>query len=159
MTLTGTYIRAIDEKLRVAIPKRLRDALACRPGHALYIAPGTDGSLAIYSEDAFSQLGQRLAAASPNRRDVRAFRRLFYAQAQRVQIDRQGRVRVPAELARLAALDKQKEAVLIGVDDHMELWAAEKWQQYLTSQQAQYDRVAETAFDASGQITEPDQPG
>ncbi len=151
MTLTGTYIRAIDEKLRVAIPKRLRDALSCRPGEVLYIAPGTDGCLAIYSQQAFVQLGQRLAAASPNRRDVRAFRRLFYAQAQRTEIDRQGRVRVPAELATLCGLDAQKEAVLIGVDDHMELWAAENWRQYLAAQQAQYDRVAETAFDTNSE--------
>ena len=47
--LTGTFTRSIDEKLRVAIPKPLRDAVGCIPGGVLYVAHGTDGSLAIYT--------------------------------------------------------------------------------------------------------------
>ena len=104
MLLTGTFNRLVDEKLRVAIPKRLRDAMKCPVRGVLYIAPGTDRSLGIYSEEAFSQLAERLSQASPTRQDVRAFLRLFYAQAQRVELDRQGRLRIPPELAQLARL-------------------------------------------------------
>jgi MraZ protein len=69
---------------------------------------------------------------------------LFYGQAQRIELDVQGRVRVPPELASLAHLDK--DVVLVGVQDHLELWSAERWQSYLAEKQSQYDQIAEAAF-------------
>ena len=144
MLLTGTFNRAVDDKLRLAIPKRLRDALQCPAGGVLYVAPGTDRSLAIYNEPAFSDLADKLAQASPARQDVRAFLRLFYSQAQQVELDSQGRVRIPSELAVLAGLEK--EVVLLGVHDHLEVWAAGQWKNYLTQKQPHYDEIAETAF-------------
>ena len=110
MLLTGTFNRALDEKLRIAIPKHLRDSLPCPPGGGLYVTPGTDGSLTLYTEAAFQSLGQRLAQSPPTRQDVRAFSRLFYGQAQYVELDGQGRIRIPPELATLAKL--QNEVVL-----------------------------------------------
>lgn len=144
MLLTGTFSRSIDEKLRVAIPKRLREDLGCPPEGVVYVAPGTDGSLTIYTEEAFGRLGERVAKASPTHHDVRAFTRLFYARAQRVELDRQGRIRIPPELAQLAQLDK--EAVLLGVQDHLELWSSSRWQTYLDEKQSHFDEIAEAAL-------------
>jgi len=103
--------------------------------------------LAIYTEEAFAQLAERLATASPTQRDVRAFTRLFYARAQRVELDKQGRIRVPPVLVELAGLEN--EVVLLGVQDHLELWSAEAWKSYLAERQANFDNIAEAAFDAS----------
>ncbi len=145
MLLTGTFGRAVDEKLRVAIPKPLREALGALAKGVLYVTPGTDGSLAIYTEESLAELARRLAQASPNATDVRAYSRLFYARAQAVELDGQGRVRVPPELAALAGLGK--EAVLVGVLDHLELWDRGRWEQYVADRQSQYDRIAEAAFE------------
>jgi MraZ protein len=147
MLLTGSYSRAIDEKLRVAIPKPLREILGCPVGGSLYVVPGTDGSLALYTEEALVRWGERLELAPPTQKDVRAFMRLFYSQAQRLELDRQGRVRIPAELAAMAHLEK--EAVLLGVQDHLELWAANQWRDYMAQEQVRYDELAEAAFGAS----------
>jgi division/cell wall cluster transcriptional repressor MraZ len=105
MLLTGSFSRAIDEKLRIAIPKRIREELLRGDGHTMYVAPGTDGSLALYTEDLFAALAARLTSASPAEQDVRAFSRLFYSQAQRVEFDTQWRIRIPAELAQAARVD------------------------------------------------------
>ena len=145
MLLTGTFARSVDEKLRVAIPKPLRDALGSQAKGVLYVAPGTDGSLALFTEDALAGLAERLAKSSPNAQDVRAFSRLFYARAQAVELDGQGRVRIPPELAQLGGLSK--EAVLIGVQDHLELWDRQRWDQYVQSRQSQFDEIAEAAFE------------
>lgn len=144
MLLTGTFNRAVDDKLRVAIPKPLRLALGSPEGEGLYIAPGTDGSLVLYSEKEFERLARRLDDVSPTQKDVRAFTRLFYARAQRVDVDPQGRIRVPQDLAELVGLEK--EAVLLGVQDHLELWTLASWQAYLAEQQARFDEIAESAF-------------
>lgn len=153
MLLTGTFPRTIDDKQRLAIPKRIRDVLAQTEtiasaqetaAAAVYIAPGTDGSLAIYTEESFQRLAQQLATSPPTGQDVRAFSRLFYSQAERIELDRQGRIRIPPELATLAALEK--EVVLVGVRDHLELWDKQRWDTYRQQQQAQYDQLAERAF-------------
>ena len=144
MLLTGTFHRSLDEKSRFALPKRLRDTLLKLGESGLYLAPGTDGSLALYPENAFSALGGHLGHHSPTGQEVRTFSRLFYAQAQRVEMDRQGRIRIPPELARLAALER--EVVLLGVRDHMEIWEQTRWQTYLEQYQPKYDEIAESAF-------------
>jgi MraZ protein len=144
MLLTGVFSRSIDEKLRVAIPRRLREALDGENQRTIYVAPGTDQSLALYTEDAFSRLADRMAQVSPTRQDVRSFFRLFFARAQRVELDSQGRVRIPQELAEFAGLEK--EVVLLGVQDHMEIWAADRWKSYLAERQGRYDEIAEAAL-------------
>ncbi len=144
MLLTGTFSRSIDQKFRVAIPKRLREALACGRGGILYVAPSTDRSLAIYTEESFGQVAERLKRSSPTEQHVRAFTRLFFAAAQQVELDAQGRIRIPSELVQLAAL--QKEVILLGVQDHLEVWSSERWQAYLADKQAHFDEIAEAAF-------------
>ncbi len=142
--LTGQFARSLDEKQRVAIPKRLREAMECDAGAFLYVAPGLDGSLVLYAEGGFQKLADRLAEAPPTQQDVRAFNRLFYSLAERVEVDGQGRVRIPAQLAQLAGFDK--EVVLVGARDHLELWAKPRWEQYMAEKQPQYDAIAEAAF-------------
>ncbi len=146
MPLTGTYCRAVDQKGRLPLPKPLRDAMKCPTGGVLYLAPGTDGSLALYTEEAFARLADRVDQASPASRDVRAFTRLFYARAHRVELDRQGRIRIPTELAELVELGK--DAVLLGVQDHVEIWPKDRWTQYLAERQKDFDTIAEAALGA-----------
>jgi MraZ protein len=144
MLLTGTYSRSVDEKLRVAVPKRLREAMECREGGVLYVAPGTDGCLGIYPTETFHRWAERMAQSSPTQQEIRAFLRLFYAQAQPVELDCQGRVRIPTELAALAKLGN--EVVLVGVNDHLELWCEPAWKSYLAEKQSRYDEIAEKAL-------------
>ena len=158
MLLTGTFLRTLDEKLRFAIPKPLRDEWD--PGtEVVYLGPGTDGSLAIYTPTVFGQLANDLGSAPPTGADVRAFGRLFYAQVQRIELDPQGRIRIPVELARWASL--AKEIVLLGVRDHLEIWDRPTWDAYLTARQGRYDEIADAAFRSSvasraGKVTLPD---
>ena len=132
------------------MPKQLRDALGSDGTNELYITPGTDHSLAIYTGKVLEELGQRLAQSSPAAKDTRAFSRLFYAQAQPAEIDGQGRLRVPAELAKLARLTG--EVVVLGVRDHIELWEAAAWDAFLAATQPSYDELAEKVL--SGETTE-----
>lgn len=146
MLFTGTYPRSLDEKQRLALPKRLRDTLGQSPEIPLYLAPGTDGSLALYTEEAFSRLGEQLAQGSPAGQETRTFSRLFYSQALPVEVDTQGRIRIPQELATFAGLSR--EVMLLGVRDHLEIWDKGRWEQYLNHQQPRYDQLAESAFEA-----------
>ena len=74
MRLHGTFERDVYEKLRVALPKPVRDSVASEPNPTvLYAAPGTDGSLALFPERSFEALAEKLSNASPNAVGVRSY--------------------------------------------------------------------------------------
>jgi MraZ protein len=154
MLLTGTYERSLDEKQRLTLPKRFRELLAGQG--QLILTLGTDGSLSLFPQPAFAALTEKLAARSPTGQDVRAFSRLLYAQSQSVELDSQGRIRLPAELARLAGLNG--DVILLGVGDRVELWNKSRWEAYLAELQPRYDELAESALSdgpAGRTATEP----
>jgi MraZ protein len=135
----------MDNKSRFAVPKRLRDQFGGEELHSLYVAPGTECSLDLYSKIAFEELADRVATMSPTRADIRNYKRLFYGRAERVDLDSQGRIRIPERLVAFASL--QKDVVLIGVHDHVEVWDTGKWQQFLEKHSTDYDTMATGVFD------------
>lgn len=139
MSLTGTYPRNLDEKFRLAVPKRLRDDFGPSPLKNLIVAPGTDQSLSLYSDEAFTKFADRLASQSTSN-EVRNYQRLFYAKAERVDLDSQGRIRLPERLVKFANL--QHDIVLLGVHDHAEVWSQQAWQDFLDQHESEFDQLA-----------------
>jgi MraZ protein len=144
MLLTGTHPRTLDEKKRMALPKRVREQLG-EPA-TLFLTPGPDQCLWIYTQEGLEQLAEKLDRAPATDAEARVFRRLYFAQTEAVDLDSSGRILLPERLLQFAGL--QHEVVLIGVRDHLELWDAQRWQQYLTTNASRFDAVAEGAFPA-----------
>jgi MraZ protein len=145
MTLTGTYSRTIDQEYRLAVPKRLREQFSKGKLSHLYLAPGTERSLALYAPEAFDRLAQKLADRSTNRANFRNYLRLFYARAEEVPLDGQGRIRIPERLYQLA--DLGREVILLGVHDHAEIWNTEHWNAFLETHTTDFDTMATQAFE------------
>jgi MraZ protein len=142
MLLTGTYPRTLDDKNRLVFPKRVREQLS--EPERLLLTPGPDQSLWIYSEDSLERLAEKLDQTPATDAEARVFRRLYFAQTEAVDVDRSGRLLIPERLIEFAGL--KHEVVLIGVRDHLELWDARRWQQYLEQHAPRFDKVAEGAF-------------
>lgn len=145
MALTGTFERTMDDKLRLAVPKPLREAFPEADGDTFYLAPGNEGCLSLYSTSCFDQLANRLATISTGRANVRNFLRVFYSQAERVVVDKQSRIRVPDRLVNLAGLTH--DVVLIGVHDHVEIWDKTRWDSFLSQNASQFDELTAQALD------------
>lgn len=145
MPLTGTYERNLDDKQRLAVPKKLRDQFGEPECNTLFVAPGTEKSLTLYSPAAFNALAQKLAEKATNRLDVRNYLRLFYARAEEVPFDAQGRIRLPERLMEFAGLTK--DVVLLGVHDHAELWDKQLWDEFLKATSTRFDEMATQAFE------------
>lgn len=145
MALSGTYTRTLDEKQRVAVPKRLCEEFGESELSYFYVAPGTDRSLALYSPAGFDKLARKIAKQSSNRVEVRNYKRLFYSRAEKVELDAQGRIRIPDRLVTFAGL--QRDLVLVGVHDHAELWNAAAWDAFLEKNSPTFDEMATQAFE------------
>jgi MraZ protein len=142
MLLTGTYPRTLDEKKRLGLPKRAREQL--QEPEQLFVTPGPDQCLWLYSRDGLERLAEKLDQSPATDAEARVFRRLYFAQTEAVDVDRSGRILISERLVQFAGL--QHDVVLIGVRDHLELWDAERWQHYLAQNGPRFDAVAEGAF-------------
>jgi MraZ protein len=142
MLLTGTHPRTLDGKKRLALPKRVREQLG-EPA-TVFVTPGPDQCLWLYTQAGLERLAEKLDQAPAADAEARVFRRLYFAQTEAVDLDRTGRILIPERLLQFAGVTH--EAVLIGVRDHLELWDAQRWQQYLAQNAPRFDAVAEGAF-------------
>lgn len=147
MALTGTYERTMDDKLRLAIPRQLRDGFRDASSEELYLAPGNEGCLSVFSKAGFEAFATKMATVSTGRVQVRNFLRLYYSQAECVQVDKQSRIRVPDRLVKMAEL--KHNVVLIGVHDHVEIWDKERWDSFLSQNGSQFDALTSEALDLS----------
>jgi MraZ protein len=145
MALSGTYTRSLDEKQRLAVPKRLHEEFSESELNHFYVAPGTDKSLVLYSPAGFDKFAKKIARQSSNRAEVRNYKRLFYSRAERVELDAQGRIRIPDRLVEFAGL--ARDVVLVGVHDHAEIWDAAAWAEFLKTAGAAFDEMATKAFE------------
>jgi MraZ protein len=142
MLLVGTHHGRLDDKKRLAFPKRVRELMG--EPKTLFVTPGPDQCLWVYTKAGLEQLAVKLDETPATDAEARVFRRLYFARTEAVNLDRAGRILVPERLIQFANL--QHEVVLIGVRDYVELWDAQRWQHYLSENAPRFDAVAEKAF-------------
>jgi MraZ protein len=117
----GRHTHNLDEKGRLALPARFRERLS----EGVVITRGFDNCLLVYPMEAWTPLAERVSALSISDPDVRILRRMLFAHATDVTLDRQGRILVPAELRSHASLER--EAIVVGMHTFIEIWSPEGW--------------------------------
>jgi len=133
----GEFEHTIDDKWRITIPAKLRGRLAA----GLVITKGIDPCLLLYPDDAWADLAARISALPLTNPKARNFRRLMLGGAFDAIPDKQGRVNLPAHLRQFANIDRQ--VVIVGLNDHCEIWNPERWQELQASSENDPDGRAE----------------
>jgi MraZ protein len=118
----GEYNHTIDAKGRLIVPAKFREQL----GEAFVITNGNDGCLNIYTREDWETFLEKLQLL-PNNGDSRKLKRKLVAQANDVELDKQGRILVPPALREHAGLSK--DVVLAGVIDKIEVWDKDRWEE------------------------------
>lgn len=136
----GEHHYALDEKGRLVLPPKFRRAL----GPTVVVTRGVDGCINVYSPREWTRFERDLRALSIKKRHVVRF---FLASAEDVELDQQGRMMLPAHLRAHAKIDR--EAVVVGMDRHLEVWSEEHWLSYLGRAQSETARLAEEMDDLS----------
>jgi MraZ protein len=134
----GEYEHTIDDKNRLTLPAKFRQALA----GGLVVTRGMDRCLFAYGADEWQRLAEtRLASLDPLSREGRLMQRFFFSAATEVEPDRQGRVMLPTPLLEHAGI--VREVVVAGVYDHLEIWARAAWREQLKEVEGSAEHVAE----------------
>jgi MraZ protein len=137
--LYGEYSHSIDEKNRLFIPARFRKAF--KKGEKLVLSKGLDGCLFLFPRDEWKRLEDKTKTLPITARDARAFTRYLFSGASLCVVDAQGRIPFPPSLKEYA--DIEKEVVIIGVSNRIEIWAQQKWKNYCRNTENKVEDIAE----------------
>ena len=121
MMFMGEYNHTVDTKGRLIIPTKFRDGL----GEEFVVTKGLDGCLFAFPQVEWQAFEEKLRTLPLNQKDVRRFVRFFVAGATPCEVDRQGRILVPATLREFAGLEK--DVVLAGMLNRVEIWSKARW--------------------------------
>ena len=135
--LLGEHDHSLDDKNRLTLPAKFRDEL----GDGVVVSRGMDGCLYAHAADEWQRLADRIRALDPLSKESRMMQRYFFSGGVRADLDKQGRMVLPAGLLEKAGISR--EVTVAGVYDHIEIWDRAKWREHLHEVEGSAEDVAE----------------
>ena len=135
----GEYHHTIDEKGRITIPSKLREEL----GDEFIVTKGLDGCLFIYPKDEWNNVAKKYKDL-PNTKDARNYLRFFLSGAVVSVFDKQGRLNITQPLIKYA--DLTKDCIIIGVNERLEIWSKDRWEEFLSNNEDSISDIADKLF-------------
>ena len=137
----GEFHHNIDDKARIVLPSKFREEL----GESFIVTRGLEGCLFVYSKEEWMNIVKKLKQLPFTKKDARAFLRFFLSGAIECQRDKQGRVALPLPLVNYANL--KNKCVVIGVNDRLEIWSEDAFDEFFKENEANISDLAESLFD------------
>ncbi len=139
--LMGEFQHTLDDKSRLIIPAKFRQEL----GEKFVITRGLDGCLFGYAPKTWEQLEEKLSSLPLAKKEARTFVRFFYSAATECEVDKQGRVKIPLPLKKHGQLEK--DCIVIGVSNRIEIWDAARWLAFSEEAAESFDEISENMID------------
>jgi MraZ protein len=137
----GEYQHTLDDKGRMIVPVKFREPL----GSSFVMTRGLDKCLFVYPRSEWEILEAKLKSLPMTRADARSFVRFFFSGATECELDKQGRVLIPLSLREYAGL--QRDVVVLGVSNRVEIWSQDVWASYAAAAQESFAEIAEKLVD------------
>lgn len=134
---TGSSSPLLDDKGRLVLPAKFRDALA----EGTMLTKGQERSITVWPLAEFAAYADRLKEASASNPNVRSYLRVLFSTASEQKPDRQGRITIPRDLREFASIDRQ--VVVNGNNTTVEIWNVDAWQTYLTEREDDFADLSE----------------
>ena len=135
----GEYHHSIDSKGRIIVPSKVRDGL----GENFIVTRGLDGCLFLYPKTEWDKKIDKFKEL-PDTKDKRQFMRIFLSGATICEYDKQGRINIPNPLVEFAKLEK--DCIIIGVDEKLEIWSKERWEEFIANNEENLSDIADSLF-------------
>jgi len=133
----------MDEKGRLVLPRKYRDQLQ----DGCVITKGQENCLYVYPLESWQREYDRISRLPTTDRRARKFRRSFFAGADNISLDKQGRIQIPEKLRTYASLEKA--VTVVGSAHYIEVWSTEVWETEETEADEYYSGIEE-ALSLSG---------
>ena len=140
----GEYHHNIDEKGRIVLPGKFRGNY-----DRIIVTRGLEKCLYLYTESEWNNVVTKLNTLPFTKKDARTFMRSFFAGASVCEFDKSGRINITSHLVDYAGLTK--ECVIIGVNDRIEIWNEELYNNFMADNSSKLEEIAENLFEVSNE--------
>lgn len=137
----GEYSHNLDAKGRIIIPSKFREELQ----DTFILTRGLDGCLTIYSNEQWAAIFKKLSKLPSTKKAARQYIHMLTSRACECTVDKMGRIQIPSFLAEKVNI--KKECVVVGVNDHIEIWDKATWNTYYDEASESYEEIAEELTD------------
>ena len=138
---TSEYDCKLDAKGRLALPSKVRAALPDIASEELVMRRGFEPCLVLYPMLEYKKIYSRVRSLSEFNEDYRKFQRSFFRGNVDVELDGAGRINIPKRMMEFASLEK--EVILVGLGNRIEIWNPDLYEQYLIQDASEYSKMAE----------------
>jgi MraZ protein len=118
----GTYEHTLDAKGRLVMPRKFREVLT----DECVITKGQERCLYVWPPESWQREYERVSHLPTTDRRARKYKRSFFAGADNVSLDKQGRIPIPEKLRSFAGM--VKDITVVGSGDLIEIWSTEVWE-------------------------------
>lgn len=137
MFFFGTFNHNLDEKSRCTLPSKYREKL----GSKVYVTKGFDHCLSLYPEDTFMKIAEQYASLDELSQEERYNRRMFFASSTEYEVDKAGRITLTRDHLQRAGITKA--VVLVGNNDHIEIWDRDRYEMIDKDQDENFEKNAQ----------------
>lgn len=141
----GEYEHALDNKGRIILPSKFRQAMKENYVEKLFCTRGLDTCIFVFSEEEWKAQETKFRAISFTKKEGRKFNRMYFSGAVDTAPDTQGRILIPKYLKEFANI--KRDIVIVGVSNRMEIWAKEKWDEFYKASKESFEDIAEKLID------------
>lgn len=117
---------SLDSKGRVVVPARHRDVLMTVAAGRVVLTADPSRCLLLYPLSEWEPIEKKLNGLSDFNSRTRSLKQLMVGYAHDMDMDGAGRILLPPMLRKFADLDKN--VVLVGQGNKVELWNEERWE-------------------------------
>ena len=124
----GEYDHSLDDRARVTLPRKIRVEIT---GTELVLARGYEGCIFGFDKRSWEVEAAKHFDTPVTDEKGRQVRRYLFGSAQKVEVDKLGRILLPAQLKEYASIGR--DVIIIGAGDHFEIWDTKNWKSYVAS--------------------------
>ena len=148
MRFIGEFDHTLDEKNRIMLPSKFRDAIPKAERKSLVLSHGFEKCLFLFPKGFFDASSSRLPPSPFTSLEARELQRLFFASSEECEMDKQGRILLSEKMRSYAAIDR--DVVVIGVSDRIEIWDRARWGEFRQQRASHYEQLAARVFGGVG---------
>ena len=138
---SSEYECKLDVKGRMVLPAKVKSNLPTAGGNSIVVTRGFETCLVVYPIIEWNKVFSKVAGLNEFNEEYRNFQRNFFRGNTELELDSNGRFLVPKSLLKYAQIDK--DAILVGMGNRLEIWNPELYEQFLVKDQQQFSKLAE----------------
>lgn len=136
---TGEYECKLDAKGRLVLPSRIKSHLPETSGNEVVLRRGLEPCLVLYPLVEYKKIFSKIAGLSEFNEEYRSLQRNFFRGDTTVELDGMGRFLIPKLMLQYASIDK--DAVVTGVGNRIEIWNPDTYNQYMINDSAEFSKL------------------